>query len=280
MGAIEVVALSEPRPGKSRALNRAVVAARGDALMFTDDDVRPPADWIASMTEPITSHAADGVAGGVRLAQCLRRPWIHRAQRSWLASTEDLPKDSSHPLIGANMAVSRRVFERVPRFDEEVGPGAVGHAEDTLFWLQLREAGYRLATRLDVEVEHHLSEDRLSWHAFERLANKRGEFAAYVEHHWEHYQRPRPIIGVATAAVRLWGKRLMHLPEWLRAQTMPEWELGPLDEFYTRWHLLKERRRPRKYERHGLVKLEPGRPPSDERTKTPVAAPLPLSETA
>ena len=252
-GCFPIRPLQQATPGKSRSLNLALGEAEGRVLLFTDDDVRPPKDWIERMVRPILSNDADAVAGGVRLAASLARPWITAAQRSWLASTEDLPRDADHPLIGANMAVARRVFKRVPGFDEKVGPGAIGHAEDTLFWLQVREAGFRVMTRLDVEVEHHLDESRLLRPAFERLADKRGEFAAYVEYHWEHFERRRPRLAWLKALAVLWTARLVHPWSLLTSPTMPAWELPLLDKERARYHLLRMRRQPRRYECHGLT---------------------------
>ena len=48
----------------------------GAIILFTDDDVRPPANWIEEMCAPILSGEADAVAGGVKLAPELLRPWM------------------------------------------------------------------------------------------------------------------------------------------------------------------------------------------------------------
>jgi glycosyltransferase involved in cell wall biosynthesis len=44
---LPLVALSEPVPGKNRALNRALAIARGRRLIFIDDDVLPSHGWVA-----------------------------------------------------------------------------------------------------------------------------------------------------------------------------------------------------------------------------------------
>lgn len=255
-GKLSLRSLFVAEPGKARSLNHALASATGDVLLFTDDDVHPPTDWIDAISGPIRDGTADAVAGGIRLAPSLRRPWLAAAQRSWLASTEDLPKGIDHPLIGANMAVARQVFQRVPCFDPEVGPGALGHAEDTLFWLQVRQAGFRIATRLDIEVEHHLEPDRLSRKSFARQARKRGEFAAYVEHHWEHYRRRWPRLAFYRAALRLARVRVRHFPGWIAAPTMPAWELEPLEKYHARRCFLRERCREPNYECHGLARRD------------------------
>ena len=55
--------LREPRSGKSRALNRGLREAKGEVLLFTDDDLRFPRQWIEPMMAPILAGEADAVAG-------------------------------------------------------------------------------------------------------------------------------------------------------------------------------------------------------------------------
>src|SRR4051812_7085060 len=45
--------LFELRAGKSRALNLALTHAVGEILVFTDDDVRFPSEWLERMCRPI-----------------------------------------------------------------------------------------------------------------------------------------------------------------------------------------------------------------------------------
>ena len=59
---IETRYVFEPRPGKARALNLALSNARGEILLFTDDDIRFPPNWVEGMCEPIAAGRADAVA--------------------------------------------------------------------------------------------------------------------------------------------------------------------------------------------------------------------------
>ena len=116
--------LYEPRPGVSYARNAGLAAARGEVLLWTDDDVRPGRTWIEAMCRPILDGRADAVAGRVKLPDYLERPWLRPWHRVCLAV--DAPTTGDFDLTGANMAFARRVLEKVPAFDLELGPGALG----------------------------------------------------------------------------------------------------------------------------------------------------------
>ena len=53
--AIQVRYVHEPRRGRGYAYNRGMAEAQGEVLLFTDDDMRVPANWIAGMRKPILS---------------------------------------------------------------------------------------------------------------------------------------------------------------------------------------------------------------------------------
>ncbi len=246
----------ELRQGLSSARNRGMAEARGDIFLFTDDDVRPPDNWLQGMCGPIVLGEADAVAGGMKLAAHLLRPWMTATHISWLASTECVPAGTVIPLLGGNMAFSRRVLARVPQFDVEVGPGAKGHADDSLFSYQLEKAGCRIVMALETAAEHHLQEERLTRKSYEAQARKRGEFNAYLARHWAHSDPRYPLLRLVRSAAALWGLRLWHFPEWVTSPTVPAWELSRLEWLHMFRFSHRYRNEPRKYEKFGLVKLE------------------------
>jgi len=245
----------EPRPGQCRAYNRALVEASGQVMVFTDDDVIPPADWLEQLCRPILDGRADAVTGPVRAAADLARPWITAQHLNWLACNDSIKGGPRVFLVGANMAFSTRVLNVVPGFDPEMGPGAIGHASDTLFSLQLEQVGFRLAWAPDALVEHRFDLDRLTRRAFVSQARKRGEFNAYVQWHWYHVNRPFLLVRRARAWARLMCMRLAHPIDWLTCPTVPAWELGLLEHCHTLKAFARERRRPRNYTYCGLTKV-------------------------
>ena len=247
--------LFEPRPGKGYAYNAAIAAARGEIILFTDDDVRVPEHWIGGMCEPILSGRGHAVAGGVKIAPHLQRAWMTWLHKSWLASTEFLKPDEPESIVGASMGYAREVFSKVPGFDTELGPGSRGFHDESLLAAQLREAGYIIASAFDVVAEHHFDESRLSRSSFIDIARKMGASSAYWSHHWEHEE-----ISDARWQAFAWRARLLkwrwtRRGEWKFDEGMPEWEMWMLWQYYKYRYYLVERRHPRNYERHGLIQL-------------------------
>ncbi len=180
--------LLEKQPGLSHARNAALSGSTGQIIVFTDDDVRVPLGWIAGMCQPILSGEADAVAGGVHFPAAYepklsREPF--RSRRGWLASTEGTDPHDPGCLVGANMAFGRHVFEALGGFDPELGAGALGFCEESLFALRLLAAGFRIKTAFGVSVEHHFDLSRLTRGTLLDMAARMGRSAAYVDYHWK-----------------------------------------------------------------------------------------------
>ena len=185
------------------------------------------------------------------MAAELERPWMKGELRGWIACTDGLI-DPERPgrLVGANMAVSRRVMEKVPAFDVELGPGALGYFDDTLFGNQLMGAGYRIRGALDVAVVHYPDVDRLDRPRLAAMARRLGRSSAYQLHHWEHGRvRARWAKLVVFGAVT-WLYRLASV---LWPPCLGRWLFSEFRWAYIRQFMI-EVQRPRNYEKRGLVK--------------------------
>ena len=251
--------LQEPRPGKSRALNRAIEASRGEVLLFTDDDVRFPSDWVERMSAPILRADADAVSGGIELASELQRPWMGSAHEKLLGSTESVPVEEGKYFFGANIAVSRRVFEKIPGYDEALGPGGdgLGGAEDALLGWQIREHGFTIMGCPDITVEHHPDVSLLSSSSFRARAESLGRSEAYISYHWEQRRWPlwKLYAGWIYYRLQLWVKHVRN------RGGMFDGEGIPIEEFEVRRRLarirqhLSERGSYPKYQQQGLIKM-------------------------
>lgn len=248
----------EPRRGAAHARNRSVAEARGEIVLFIDDDVRPHPDWLERICAPIVEGRAHAVVGGVRLAPHLERPWMTPRHRAWMASTETLDAEDPPAIISANAALSKEVFRKVPRFDTELGPGRLGFWEDSLFSFQLKRAGYRIASAFDAVAEHHFDESRLSRASFLDRARKEGRSWAYVAHHWEHREVAAPRRILMKSALYLAKRRALERPGRRNPEGLPEWEMDAVMQIHFHRQYLAERARPRNYEKYGLVKLGGG----------------------
>jgi glycosyltransferase involved in cell wall biosynthesis len=123
----------ESRSGKSNALNRAIDVARGDYILWTDDDVLVDAGWLTAYVEAFRRWPQAAVFGG-RITPRYEAPavkWVIRSEallegpyairdfgdqvRSLSATDED------HFPWGANWAM-RTPEQRAFRYDPDLGP--------------------------------------------------------------------------------------------------------------------------------------------------------------
>lgn len=176
----------EARQGLSHARNTGIDAARGRIIAFTDDDVRPDPEWVASIVAAMSEADAD-VLGGRILPQWSQPPprWLEDRPllRAHLAIMEHdepatLPTASRRGAVwGANMALRREVFESIGGFDVNRGiRGAkLYRDEDRHLVDRAIAAGYRVVYEPRVRVWHRIGADRIRLGYFARLYFDRAE---------------------------------------------------------------------------------------------------------
>src|SRR5712691_11211100 len=145
----------ETRQGKSAALNTGIKESRGEILAFTDDDCLPNPDWLSSIVEEFSADPSLGAIGGrFELYNKQDKPVsIRTCTQRTLIST---PNQLFSLLIGCNMAVHRRVCERVQEFDTSLGPGNRTRAlEDMDFLYRIYKQGFKMVYSPTVLVFHN-----------------------------------------------------------------------------------------------------------------------------
>lgn len=150
---LPITYLYEGKQGKNYALNSGIALAKGDLIVFTDDDVIPEPNWLISMVECTNLRQDYAIFGGVIKPYWPREPekWIveHVSLGVTYALTEESRKEgeTSPGLVwGPNMAIRREVFDLGHRFDTLVGPnGKKNYAmgSETEFTHRISQLGYK-----------------------------------------------------------------------------------------------------------------------------------------
>ncbi|MEH3139009.1 MAG: glycosyltransferase [Mycobacterium kyogaense] len=161
LGDPRVRVIDEPRPGLSRARNTGLLAAAGEVVAFTDDDVVVDRHWLTAVARGFTRGDSVWCVSGVVPAAELRTPaqayfdsrvgWsscMYARVFDWAAPPQDIPLFPfavGHYGTGANFAVDRAAVIRVGGFDEALGAGSpTGGGEDLDMFFRLLRAGGKL----------------------------------------------------------------------------------------------------------------------------------------
>jgi len=167
-GRLPLTVLTETRPGKSRGLNAGLAFVEGDLVVFTDDDVALPPDWLVSMRRLADSQPDYDIFGGAIEPIWPYPPpdWIARcAPQDYFAWThfEEGPTAAT-AVWGPNMAVRRPVLEG-RRFCESIGPdGGAKYAvgSETELLMRAAAAGHRCWHAPDIVVGHIVEPHQLT----------------------------------------------------------------------------------------------------------------------
>jgi glycosyltransferase involved in cell wall biosynthesis len=202
--AADVLYLTEDKPGKSHALNTAVAHARGDLLVFTDDDVLPSPGWLAAYAEAFLDTGADYAAG--RILPLWEAPpprWLTPALYGVLAIPDGgtrrltLNGIGDHVMpIGANMAIRRHVLDKIGGWNPQLGKlkNTLRTGEDHEFALRLLAAGFAGVYEPNACVLHRVTVDRLRLGYFARWCYGNGQIEAGLEQ--DYPSTPHYLFGV------------------------------------------------------------------------------------
>jgi glycosyltransferase involved in cell wall biosynthesis len=229
-GRLPLRRLFEPRLGVSHAKNRAIDAARGDLMLWTDDDVMVAPDWMIAYLEAAARWPAASFFGGTI------EPWFEIPPPGWvlenldclrgmLAAKEIGPEEryyseGDRPPFGANMAFRTEVL-KAHRFDTNLGRtgGDQVRGEETALIEALCTKGIRGVWVPGARVEHFVTRQRLTrrylWDYF------RGLGQSHIRQ--SHVRRDDPDGGT-------WG----GVPRWLIREAIEAWTLAQWKRLWSR----------------------------------------------
>ncbi len=175
--------LRESKQGLDYARNRAIAEARGDIVLFGDDDILVQPDWIAQMAVPLLADGARrvGAVGGevIPVFPDGLPDWV----REWhapLAFRADLgPLDSKHSPMGANLAFPKWIFEQLGPFHTALDRAAGNYFSggDSEMVRRVRDAGFEVWFSPGAAVKHQMPASRTTFryasrHAFDSARSR------------------------------------------------------------------------------------------------------------
>lgn len=174
--AVSVRYLLEPRPGLSRARNRALRELTSGIVAWLDDDEEADSHWLAEIARGFADNpeacAVSGVVVPARLdtaAQVWFEQFGGHSKGRGFDSVTFSPRTAKqqsplYPLppfgVGANMAFRVEALQEIGGFDEALGAGTLTRAgEDTLVFTQLLVAGATTVYQHSAVTRHHHRSD-------------------------------------------------------------------------------------------------------------------------
>jgi len=200
--------IREQKPGLSVARNTAIRHARGQMILFTDDDVQVDPHWVGQIQRNFDDPALWAVTGLVLPSEANTEAQIIFEKNLGGFGRGLQPMDFTPSLFkkrnrwgfpawemgaGANMAFRRDVFEKVGYFDKRLGAGAAGCSEDSEMWYRILSNGG--TCRYDPKaVVYHRHRKTMAALKRQMKAYMRGHVAALLiqfhrHRHWGNLRR-------------------------------------------------------------------------------------------
>lgn len=171
----------ETRQGLDHARNRAIAEARGDIIVFADDDILVRPDWLAELARPFAADLAIAAVGGevIPVFPDGLPDWV----KDWhgpLAFRPDAGPLARHQSpMGANLAIRRRIFDELGRFHTALdrSAGSYFSGGDAEMIRRIRAAGYAVWFAPAAAVRHQMPASRTTFryaarHAFDSARSR------------------------------------------------------------------------------------------------------------
>lgn len=167
----DVKLISQINRGPASARNLGVKKAKGDILLFTDDDCIPDRYWVSEMEKPFRSKTVDGVQGRYMTKQ---EGLIPRFVQMEIEDRYDrMKKRENIDFIGSYSAGYRKsIFMKYGGFDESF---PVASGEDPELSFKLSEHGHKMVFNEKAVVYHNHTESfsaymkKKFWRAYWRV---------------------------------------------------------------------------------------------------------------
>lgn len=184
-GRLPIVPLQQPVPGKSGALNMALDLARGDLVVFTDDDIEAEPTWISAIVACAAANPDFGIFGGRIVPDWERDPgdqpflkWIPMGSTFAIVDEAESGPCDPTKIWGPNTIIRRGLLGPETRYREDIGPlpgGLFAMGEDSEIVLRLARRGVKTYRCAEAVIHHFVPAASMN----ERWVQKRAERLGY-----------------------------------------------------------------------------------------------------
>lgn len=172
----------EDKLGLSNARNRAIREARGEYLIFIDDDETADPDWLCAFERLIEAHAPDAFGGRIKvLFEDQRPPWLTDELLGFLgelnrADTIAPLTGPSTSFYGGNFGFRTTVCKAVGAFDAQLGRKGTDNTggEEVDFYRRLLAAGLKVWWTPEAVIHHRIQAVKLDRRYFLDLHYRQG----------------------------------------------------------------------------------------------------------
>ncbi len=207
---VPVRLVHEARLGLSNARNRALREARGEYLLFVDDDETPHPEWLTAYERDMLAYAPDALGGriDVMFEHGERPTWLQDELLGFLGHLDHGDgcwlTDPATPFYGGNFAVRIDLFSRIGEFDADLGrKGQINFGgEDTEFYRRLIASGYRVRWVPGAIINHRIRADKLRRSYFLDLHFRQGQVEGSRKRGSRKRMPPKYLFGQLARAIR------------------------------------------------------------------------------
>jgi glycosyltransferase involved in cell wall biosynthesis len=182
----QVHVVREDKLGLSNARNRAIAEARGDYVIFMDDDETADPDWLCAYERLIQAHDPDAFGGSIRVMIEDERPkWLSDELLGFLGELQRA--DAIQPLTdpytsfnGGNFGFRKSVCDTVGGFDALLGRKGADNTggEEVDFYRRLLKAGFKVWWTPEAVIHHRIQAVKLNRSYFLDLHYRQGRVEA------------------------------------------------------------------------------------------------------
>jgi glycosyltransferase involved in cell wall biosynthesis len=181
----------EERLGLSNARNAGIRHARGELLLFVDDDAFPAPGWLVGLAKALRLEDVLAAGGPVEPRFAGELPeWFGPTYRPyvtvWDLGPELVDLHYNEYPRGANMGFRRETFERFGGFSHHLGRtgSSLLSCEETELCLRIERGGGRVVYTPEAPVEHHVDASRITEGWMIDRFGAQGRSEAIVD--WQH----------------------------------------------------------------------------------------------